>query len=526
MQRKLFKRLMAASLATVMVVGIAGCGNNDGGGNNPGSQGADKSSESTPTAAPSNDNTGDNTGDAPAPDESGDVSPYTVKIDPATGEAYDLGGREFSLYTWFPINVPDTEYGDALNEYRAWAEETYNFKMSVDPNGDWGGNFNNLGTLAVGGLEAADNQYRAYMVPGGQSAVMAAMKEGLVWDVASFGVMDFSETRYAVNGISSMYSIDGKVYGFGAGYPEPRAGIWFNKGLLEQTTGMTADELYDLQKNNEWTWEKFEELCQKVYEGGDIDNDGIQDIYALAANTGSLQTYFCTSNGVEMLPLENGKFKYNAEAPEVIEAFNWFLKVMRSDYWYPQPANTEWDYFYPAFDDEGKIVFLPEEAYHTTGRLSSVTGTENNESNAGDYGFLMFPIGPRANGQFVNGYSDNVVLIPKCYNEEEAKSIAIAYDIWTAPIPGYETYNDRLDGFANQVFDDRQLYETLQRMMSEGAFVKSPGVPGSEGIGKDIGVANKDAEGNERWWPAEMNAEQMIETVRTKWQEVINDANN
>lgn len=504
MKRKLFKKLIAASLATVMVVGMAGCGNQ----NDPGTGSSESDQPSQSSVEPAQSDTPD---EPATPDEP--VSPYTVMIDPETGNAYDLGGREFTLYTWFGINTPDSDYGDAQTEYREWAEETYNFKMSVDSTGDWGGNFQKLSELAVGGLESVNNEYRAYMVPGGQGAVMAAIKEGLIWDVTSLGVIDFTETRYAVNGISDMYSLDGHVYGFAAGYPEPRAGVWFNKELLEQTTGMTADDLYDLQKNNEWTWEKFEEICQKVYEGGDTDNDGIQDIYALAGNSGSLQNYACTSNNVQMFDYKNGEFVYQADDPAVIEAFDWFLKIMRADYWYPTPDGAAWDYFYPAFDDEGKIVFLPEDAYHTTGRLSVVTGTDSNESNAGTYGFLMFPIGPNANGKFINGYSDNVVIIPKCYNEEEARSIAIAYNIWTAPVPGFEEYNDRLDGYANHCSDERMLNETLARMMSEGALVKAPGVPNIN-VGEDTG-----------WWPADQTASQMVESCATKWKSAVDDAN-
>lgn len=517
MQRKLFKRLMAASLATVMVVGMAGCGNNAGESGSGDSQGSDKPSESTQTPSES-------TPDTTPSEPEGEVSPYTVKIDPATGEAYDLGGRAFTLYTWFGINSPDSDYGDAQAAYREWAEDTYNFTFTVDDSGDWGGNFNKLGELAVGGLESVNNEYRAYLVPGGQGAVMANIKAGLTWDITELGVIDFTETRYAVNGNADMYQLDGHVYGFCAGYPEPRGGVWFNKELLEQTTGMKADDLYDLQASNEWTWAKFEEICQKIYDGGDTDNDGIQDIYALAGNTGSLLNYACISNGKEMFGYKNGKFIYQAEDPEVSEAFEWFLKIMRADYWYPQPEGTEWDYFYPAFDDEGKIVFLPEDAYHITGRLSVQTGTEANASNAGTYGFLMFPIGPSANGKFVNGYTDNVVVIPKCYNEEEAKSIAVAYDLWTAPIPGYEEYNDRLDGYANHVFDDRMLNETLVRMMSEGALVRAPGVP-SVNVGEDIAKANPDAEGNDQWWPASMTAAQMVESCATKWKSAVDDAN-
>lgn len=60
--------------------------------------------------------------------------------------------------------------------------------------------------------------------------------------------------------------------------PEPKGGIYFNKRLLEEA-GITADSIYELQENGEWTWDKFEELCSQVQ--ADTDNDGVIDRYAM-----------------------------------------------------------------------------------------------------------------------------------------------------------------------------------------------------------------------------------------------------
>ena len=65
---------------------------------------------------------------------------------------------------------------------------------------------------------------------------------------------------------------------------EATAGIYFNKRLLQEA-GIDPESIYELQRNKEWTWDKFEELCQQVQK--DTDNDGVIDQYAMTNFTSS-----------------------------------------------------------------------------------------------------------------------------------------------------------------------------------------------------------------------------------------------
>ena len=134
MQKKIFKKLMAASLAAVMTVGLAACGNEAGdesGSSNPGqesgSNGEDNSTPDTP-----------DTPDTPGTSDEGDVSAYPVITDPATGEPYDLGGINVVIYSWFTDGTSDDDYGEALEEYHEWLTETYNFTLERQQLGGWG----------------------------------------------------------------------------------------------------------------------------------------------------------------------------------------------------------------------------------------------------------------------------------------------------------------------------------------------------------------------------------------------------
>ena len=103
--RKFMKRkVIAALLAATMVFGAVGCGGKS----------ADQGStpETTPNAAgneagttENNDNAADTGSEEAGSEEAGSEEAagedgYTVQIDPATGEPYDLGGMEVIIADW------------------------------------------------------------------------------------------------------------------------------------------------------------------------------------------------------------------------------------------------------------------------------------------------------------------------------------------------------------------------------------------------------------------------------------------
>ena len=422
------------------------------------------------------------------------------------GNVYDLGGAEVYVYSWFGEGRPDSPYQEALDEYRKWAQETYNFTVTWDDSGSFD-NYDDLADLASGAKDT-DGKLRIYVLPGDQPDGLLAMKEGLLWDLSSLGVFDFNENRFRNNGVSSLYRIDGHVYACTAEPLEPGTGMYFNAALLEQLTGITADDMYDLQAKGEWTWEKFEEICEKIYQAGDTDNDGLLDVYAVSGQPLTFVNACLHSNNASLFRLDNdGKFLYQADAPATLNALEFQRKIRNAPYWYDSSAseNGHLDYFSPSFGDDGKgrFVFLPEEAF----LMYSLQMKEREE-----YGFLMFPKGPDAT-EYVNCHNDNFLVIPKCYTEEQAKIIAAAYDIWTADvIPGYLDYNANLDVYTSAVPQERALKETLGRMLSVRTFLDSsvllPGV--------DTDVLHDTSK----------NVSKIISDNERAWKKAIDDFNN
>lgn len=503
MKREMFRKLMAASLATVMVAGLAGCGNDDNA--SSGASGSNQPSNGSEVVDNSSEASG--SGD--------DVSPYPIMTD-ANGNKYDLGGAQVYIYSWFGEGVLDTPYWRAVNEYREWAQKEYNFTFEWKGGAGGWGDFQHLGEIAQGTFYE-NRELSMVMLPDASfNTVLSAAEQNLLWDLNSLGVFDFSETRWTQNGVSDLFKTGGGVYACATGTPEPRGGVFFNATLLQDLTGITPDDLYDLQAKNEWTWDKFMEICEQIYQKGDTDGDGVQDVYALAANGRTVTSMAMYSNNTSYFNLkDDGKFEYRADSPATLEALEFQRELRRAPYWYNNPNTnsdgSDWDYFYEAFDLQGKYVFLVDEAYQmNTDQRLSATDSEN----AGEYGFLMFPMGPSAGGKYINCYHDNILVLPKCYNEDEAKTIAAAIQIIYADvIPGFIGYNPRLDGYESGVYHQRVLDETLTRIMSENAFIDS----GKLLPGLDTAAAFDD---NSK------TVSEALAAVESQWKTAIDEYNN
>lgn len=507
MKREMFRKLMAASLATVMVAGLAGCGNDN------------NASSGASGEQPGSSNVASGNGSEPASGSGdGEVSKYPIMKD-ANGNKYDLGGKTVKIYSWFGEGSDlDTPYWREANEYREWAQKEYNFTFEWDGNSGGWGDFQNLGEIAQGTFYQ-QNELAMIMLPDASfNLLMSAADQNLLWDMNSLGVFDFSEERWTRNGVSDLFKAGGGVYACAVQFPEPRGGVFFNATLLQQLTGITPDEIYDLQAKGEWTWAKFEEICEKIWQNADTNSDGVPDYYAVCANGRYMTSMAMYSNNTSYFDLgSDGKFVYRADAPATLEALEWQRKIRMAPYWCPNPytdpeeAGVHWDYFYEAFDVRGEYVFLIDEAYQMNNGQQLIA---TDETNAGEYGFVMFPMGPSSGNKYINCYHDNILVLPKCYTEEEAKTIATAIEIIYADVvPGFEGYNPRLDGYESGVYHERALTETLTRMMSENAFIDS----GKLLPGLDTAAAFDD---NSK------TISEALAAVETQWKTAIDEYNN
>ncbi len=369
------------------------------------------------------------------------------------GNVYDLGGMEIIVRNWWAPEEqpePSTPYEEARDEYREWAMETYNFTIKEMPMGDWASVPQDFANYVTSGGDDKNYIFTLRDDP----VTTKSMFDNLMFDLSKLDCLDFTETKFTSNKAHELYARGGKIFAMNAGYSEPRGGMWFNKRVLTEA-GIDPESIYDMQASGTWTWQAWTDMMKKVQR--DINNDGVVDVYGMDANYGIPVMQAVYSNYSEFVGLDaDGKYVYKFEEPATVEALEWIAGVFK-DYGLVRPQDTQWDYYREAFL-KGDVAFCPDEAY--MGTLGQTF-----EDSIDEIGFVMFPKGPQAD-DYINCWTNNVLVIPACYDADRAWKIAFAWDIYSAPVPGFEDYID-LGLYRKGNFDSRAVEETIVAMMSK-----------------------------------------------------------
>lgn len=459
MKRKLFRQLMAVSLATAMTASLAACSGSSQptGGETPASTPAPESKEEVAATPEDGADVVESSEEVTDVDDGG-AEAYTVLKD-ADGNVYDLGGMEIVIRDWWSdgeVHEATNDYEEARNDYREWIQETYNFKIKELAISDWG---------------SAPADFQAYVEQGGDDnnyvfvlrddpATTASMKNGYMYDLSTLDCLDFSEAKWQRNKLHELYATGSKINCMYPGFSEPRDGMYFNKRLLTDA-GVDPESIYDMQKNGTWTWAAFEEICDKVQR--DVDNDGTMDITALDANWGQFVEAAVYSNFGEFVGQEGGKYVNKINDPKTVEGLEWANSMLKK--YVVRPEDAQWDYYKEAFTN-GNYVFMAEQAY-VGGPNGFIADMPD------DVGFVAMPQGPSAT-ELTNKVSNNPQCIPGCYDADRAWKIAFAYNLYTEDVPGYENYLD-LSNYRNYKFDARGVDETVA-MLSEKCMVTYHGL--------------------------------------------------
>lgn len=442
MKKQLANKAIAVATITAMSAGLVACGGSGDAGN-AGNQG-DSTTDST-----ANEGTTDQASNEAT--EAEEEGPKIITDE--NGNPIDLGGMEIVVRDWWSSEEPaepSNDYEESLDEYREWIQETYNFKIKQVAISDWGTTPQDFVDYVTTGGD--DNNY--VFILRGDAAIVSAMSNGLMYDLATLDCLDFTQDKFTSNLIHEQYAKGDSIYAMSAGIAEPRTGVYFNKRLLTEA-GIDPESIYDMQADGTWTWDKFEELMAKCQR--DTDNDGVNDVYGLTLNEGVMTTEAVFANGGSYVAKDaDGKYVYNLEAPETQEALEWCVD-MYNKFDNHDPEGAEWDYYKEEFV-QGHAAFMVEDEY-AGGPGAFLADMED------EVGFVMFPKGPKMD-TYVNVWSNNPAAIPGCYDADRAWKIAFAYNLYTEAPEGYEDYNGFLSTARQGVFDERAVTETIT-MMSE-----------------------------------------------------------
>ena len=492
MRKSLTTKATAVITMAAMLTSMAACGANESApaDNTQPESSADASAETAAAEA----------SEEAAPSD--EYDPYQVITDDA-GNPIDLGGMDIIIRDWWSGDEaePQNDYEEALKDYRDWIQETYNFTIKSQAISDWGSTPQDF----VDYVTTGGDDVNYLFVLRDDPAITSAMANGLLYDLSTLDCLDFNDIKFQRNLLHEQYSKGDSIYAMFAGYSEARTGVYFNKRLLTEA-GIDPESIYDMQADGSWTWDKFDELMSKVQQ--DKDNDGTVDVWGLTLNEGVMTTEAVFSNGGSYIDKDaNGKFVYNLESPETLEALEWTVSIFdKYDAEVANPEGAEWDYYKEQFIN-GQAAFLVEDEY---------AGCPGNflEDMQDEIGFVMFPKGPKMD-DYINVWSNNPVAIPACYDAEKAWKLAFAWNLWTnAPDAEYVDYNGYISTARNGKFDERAVDETIT-MMTEKGTVAFHGMVPNLNLGSDF-VWNIG--------PGAVVSEQ-VEAIRDTWKAYVDEAN-
>ncbi|OON97589.1 MAG: hypothetical protein ATN31_08050 [Candidatus Epulonipiscioides saccharophilum] len=359
--------------------------------------------------------------------------------------ARDLGGMKITIGSWTDVIEPEIKASaqeEALWEYRNEMMEKHNFTIEQKAVAKWNGTLELMSTSTMAGDPAA-HVFHLFT-----TFVPTAINSNLCYDLATLDSIDLNSDKWD-SIVEEVTSRGDSTYGI---FPlqQPTIGIFFNKRLFEDV-GLDGDLLYDLQASGEWTWENFEEICDKLTR--DLDSDGINDVYAINSLPNRFYMIAPLSNDARYISFEDEKFVGQYNNKETVEAFEWVTEFLSGSYdLYPENWKGQEELF-------------------TSGKVAMYIGDHHNvmqfQEMEDDFGFVTFPKGPNAKTNSFSSVAD-CWLIPNTFSKEEAENIAFALDIWSNPAPGYDGAEDWKLSEYKLFRDERAVDETLALARKDG----------------------------------------------------------
>ena len=192
----------------------------------------------------------------------------------------------------------------------------------------------------------------------------------------------------------------GKQYGFNDTSSDI-SGIFYNKELIRN---QGLQDPYLLASKKRWTWDAFLEIAKGTTK--DLDGDGENDIWGLAIQGHNLYSPFVLSNDANIINVDdNGKATYTLDDPNAIEALQFFQDLHnKHGVVAPVADYTDW-YEAPRKFVGGGIAMFFGQAWD---------GQDIKQAAEFDYGFVHFPMGPKASDYMVPIQAEaKIYVMPK-----------------------------------------------------------------------------------------------------------------
>jgi ABC-type glycerol-3-phosphate transport system substrate-binding protein len=375
----------------------------------------------------------------------------------------NLRGANIKVASWwstYNVNTyqPRSESEEQELEYRRRVLSQHGFNFQVAELS----NYDNYLRRVASNIMAGNREWSIYEV----APVMAVIlyKHGLLYPIGNSRAVNFNN-REATAGVRPMYNrvvqetmtFNGVQYGWQYGLPNNSWGqamLFFNVKHLTDV-GLNPEYIYNLQRNNNWTWDTFLDLCRRLTRNG---------IYAFPMDDArEILRGFIYGNGANFVTFDAQGRAHNAtNSPAFIEALQFYNTLINEGLVLTRPR-YDWGWNWTAFQ-EGRVAMTFDPEWRK--------GQTNFEA-----GYVLPPRGPRQSQPRMDA-SDNVYVIPAFFSPQEVDVILKAAELWFTPVD-----TDWLHGgHAWASTNLRDLTETVMmsrdaRFLTPRCFFLVPGFP-------------------------------------------------
>jgi len=354
----------------------------------------------------------------------------------------DWGGFSIQGYNGEIIQREDFDEkeADAVDiakyEVRKLIEERYNCKIKGSLDKSAPVDFNNkVRNMVHGGTKAYDIVFDAY----GHSNPLVT--EGIYIDLYSVDSIDFSNPWWDQNAVKDLSICNKLFFACGDINTYDNDGTWvlyFNKQLLAKT--LPDINLYNLVENNQWTFDKFAEICKFV----SSDTDGIDgmnefDTWGLGTETYNVYVHVIAS-GQKICQKNNDDepyFSYQTESmynvlDDVLDLYLDDSKVMVAN-------GGKYNHYTNVWDDTIIKAFREgRELFYMGGLINAVSYRQLEFS----YGILPIPKYLSSQDNYnhsVSFHNMSCMMIPKGESEEEYYELGLVIEALGAESKNYLT---------------------------------------------------------------------------------------
>ncbi len=369
-------------------------------------------------------------------DESKTSSPESVSQTETEVEIIDFGGYEFVLGShwaegYFPEEGASLE-GDAMLQRYKDIEDTYNVNIVYRPAQP--SNF----TVDIMQSVMAGDKYADIIESNIHWFQSLRMSDALV-PLNMIDSLDLENPKWSKPHLE-LATFSGNTYGlefysWSHRYYDLTHVLFFNKTLLNR---YGQPDIYELVRNKEWTWEKFEEISKAVTR--DLDGDGKNDVWGVTSIDRIFEWSALWSNDAREIMKDNdGVYKFGLTTSNAYEAIQWASDMINvHGVFRLPPRGSDWREPGLAFRD-GHVAFLPYQAMALEWWFKDMED---------DFGLAPFPLGPKGS-EYTSALHGDLRLWSIISSNPDQDRAAFIFNKITEPFPG-----DTADSWKNYMRDN------------------------------------------------------------------------